>query len=103
MPYDFFRVRFTPGTHGFVHSSAGPARLDDAVISLLRSREGTGGIIRLDPLPTGRTVRIVSGPLKGFTAVVEQRLTARQRVRVLLEFLQRQTLVELPEKWLRQA
>ena len=103
MPDDFYRVNRTPHVRGFVTFGSGPAQVAETVVSFLRSREGPDGIIRYEPLPHGRPVRIITGPFKGFVAVVEQRLTARQRVRVLLDLMQRQTRVELPEKWVRQA
>jgi transcription antitermination factor NusG len=103
MPDDFYRVRFTPGVNGFVTRTGGPAALDAAVISFLRSRESPDGIIRCDPLPPGRGVRIVAGPFKGLVAIVESRFPARERVRVLLDILQRQTRVDLPERWIRRA
>ena len=48
----------------------------------------------------GKT-RVVDGPFRGLTAVVEQRLPARDRIRVLMHVLQRQAAVELPERWVR--
>jgi transcription antitermination factor NusG len=102
-PRDFHRIGRTPGVHGIVRFGGTPLPLDDSAVAFLRSREGADGIIRSEPLPAGQEVRITRGPLQGLVAVVEQRLTARQRVRVLLDILQRQTRVELPEKWVRQA
>jgi transcription antitermination factor NusG len=48
-------------------------------------------------------VRITDGPFRGLTAIVCDRISSRDRVRVLMDILQRQTQVELPEKWLRRA
>jgi transcription antitermination factor NusG len=104
MPFDFHRISRTPGVHSLVTFSASePAPLDASAIDFLRSREGPDGVIRARLLEVGRRVRVVGGPLRGFDAVVECRLNARQRVRVLLDMLQRRTRVELPEKWLGQA
>jgi transcriptional antiterminator RfaH len=103
MPHDSQRVTHTPGVLGFVSIAGEAASLDGSLIALLRSREDANGIIRSDPLPPGLEVRIVRGPLRGLIAVVQQRLTAQQRVRVLLDILQRPTRVDLPERWVRQA
>jgi len=81
----------------------GPARVGQEVVAYLRSRAGTDGVIEIDPVVAGREVTITDGPLRGLAAIVERRLSARQRVLVLLELLQRQTRVELPEQWLRLA
>jgi len=102
-PRDFHRINRTAGVRGFVTFGGAPAQLDDAVVEFLRAREGADGVIRANPLPQGREVVITEGPLRGLLAVIERRLPARQRVLVLLEILQRQTRVELPEKWVRQA
>lgn len=101
---DFHRVMHTPGVRGFVAFRDGdPAWLDDSVITFLRSREQPDGIISAEPLPSGSTITITDGPLRGLVAVLERRLTGRQRVLVLLEILQRETRVELPDRWVRLA
>ena len=80
-----------------------PARVGSEVIAYLRSRAGSDGVIEVNPVVAGRPVTITNGPLRGLEAVVERRLTARQRVLVLLDLLHRPTRVELPEEWLRLA
>ena len=102
-PQDLHRLLRTAGVRGVVTFGEDPARLDDAVIAFLRSREGADGVIRANPPPTGREVVITDGPLRGLLAIVEQRLTARQRVVVLLDLLRRQTRIEMPERWIRLA
>jgi hypothetical protein len=81
----------------------GPARVGPEVVAYLRSRAGADGVIAIEPVVAGREVTITDGPLRGLAAVVERRLTARQRVLVLLDLLHRRTRVELPERWLRLA
>jgi transcriptional antiterminator RfaH len=100
---DVYRIERTAGVRGFVTFGGATARLDDAVVEFLRSREDAHGVISAEPLPLGSEVVITDGPLRGFIAVVERRLSARQRVLLLLDILQRQTRVELPERWIRQA
>ena len=91
------------GAVRLVNFGDGPARVASEVVDYLRSRAGSDGIIEINPVVTGREVTITDGPLRGLAAVVERRLTARQRVLVLLNLLQRQTRVEVPERWLRLA
>ena len=78
-----------------------PACVASEVIAYLRGRAGVDGVIEVNPVVAGRPVTITSGPLRGLEAVIERRLTARQRVLVLLDLLHRPTRVELPEQWLR--
>lgn len=98
------RILRTNGVKAFVCVGGEPALVSDEVIGFLRQREGPDGLIRCDErTPDGAPVRIVRGPFRGLTAVVTERLPARERVRVLMELLQRQTTVELPEKWVRRV
>ena len=101
LPKDFSSATWCPGVKTFVTFGETPVPMDPRVIDFLREREGADGLIRCGG-GTGR-VKITGGPFRGLTAVVEQRLPARERVRVLMDLLQRQTPVELPEKWVRQA
>jgi transcriptional antiterminator RfaH len=104
LPDDFYRVMWTPGVKALVTFGGAPPAVDSAVIDYLRSREDPDGVIRCGTgLKPNSEVRIVNGPFRGFTAVIEERLAARDRVRVLLQLLQRETSVELPERWVRQS
>lgn len=101
IPDAFARVSWTPGVKAFVSFAAGPASIDDTVIAYLRAQEGPDGLIRCGVgLVEKSEVRIVRGPFRGLTAIVEERLPARERVRVLMDLLQRSTVVELPERWI---
>jgi transcription antitermination factor NusG len=91
------------GVLHLVRFGDGPARVGPEVVAYLRARAGADGIIQVNPVVAGREVTIIDGPLRGLAAVVERRLTARQRVLVLMHILHRQTRVELPERWLRLA
>lgn len=103
MPSQLARVVGCSGSLRLVTFGDGPARVGGEVIAYLRSRAAADGVITIEPVVAGREVTITDGPLRGLAAVVERRLSARQRVLVLLELLQRQTRVELPEQWLRLA
>ena len=90
------------GVKTFVSFGGAPVPLTDEVIEMLRRREGPDGLIRYDgSLRAHGEVRVVDGPFRGLTAVVEERLPARERVRVLMHVLQRQAMVELPQRWVR--
>jgi len=80
----FHLITRTPGVSGLIVFGGEPARLDDAMIDFLRS-----------------AVRITDGPWRGLAAILEHRVSARERVLVLLNILQRQTRVEMPETWVR--
>jgi len=99
-PDDFYRVAWTPGVKAFVTFGGLPTPIAPEAIDFLRSREGPDGIIRCGSgLSEACEVRIIRGPFQGLTAIVTQRLPARERVRVLMDLLRRDTPVELPERW----
>jgi transcriptional antiterminator RfaH len=102
-PAQLDRVAATNGVAGFVRFGDRPASVPPEVIGYLRSRASGDGIISLDLEFAGRQVTITDGPLRGLPAVIERRMTGRQRVLVLLDLLQRPTRVELPDRWLRLA
>jgi len=72
------------------------ARVDDTVVAMLRSRTGADevAIINSD-VSEGDTVKVISGSLCGFDAVVTQVLSGRERVRLLLNFLGREIHAEI--------
>lgn len=68
---------------------------DDA-IEELRQIYGQETTHIIDPTPEiGDTVEITGGALHGLKAVVTRVMPARERVSVLLDFLGRQTMVEV--------
>jgi transcriptional antiterminator RfaH len=95
------RVTRMVGVKTFVSFGGLPVPLTDETIDTLRRREGPDGLIRYDAGVEATEVEVIDGPFRGLTAVVERRLTARDRVRVLMHMLQREAAVELPGKWLR--
>ncbi len=102
------RILRTNGVKSFVAFGGAPVALGDDVVDFLREREGPDGLVQIGAAQIegvndigGAAVRIVDGPFRGLTAVVTARLAARARVQVLMEILQRQTSVELPERWVR--
>jgi transcriptional antiterminator RfaH len=100
---DCARVSWTPGVRAFVNFGGGPASIDGSAIEFLRGREAADGLIHCEPLPASQQVRIINGPFRGLTAVIERCLPARERVRVLIQILRTDTPLELPARWVRQA
>jgi len=90
-------VHHTPGVGGVVHfGDRWPTVSDDVIEDLRRVFGGEQlHVIPAEP-DIGDTVQIVGGVFHELQAVVTQVMPARERVTVLLEFLGRQTAVELP-------
>jgi len=89
-------ARWAPGVIRLVMDGAQPARVPDAVIDEIRSRE-RGGLIELPKPPKfhpGGRVRVTAGPFAGHIGIYAG-MKPRQRVEVLLALLgsrQRMTL-----------
>ncbi len=90
------RVHFAPGISGIVHFGSQWPTIPDEVIEQLRAIVGPEGIQNTEqPLAAGDTVRIAGGIFHGLEAVVTQVLPGQQRVAVLLDFLGRQSAVQI--------
>jgi transcriptional antiterminator RfaH len=92
------QVQHVRGVRGVVHFGLGWPTVPAEVIGELRLVVGEPAVRVLpDEFVPGEEVQVVAGAFAGLEAVVSRYLPARQRVAVLLEFLGRQTLVELPQ------
>jgi transcriptional antiterminator RfaH len=90
------RVQHAPGVQRVVHFGARWPTIPEEVIAELRGHIGEQEVHSIpEELRPGEAVRIVGGAMHGLLAVVSHPLPARRRVAVLLDFLGRQTCVEL--------
>lgn len=90
------RVEHSPGIRGIVHFGDYVATLDPQTMAALQERTGEEEIVTLDPeIKVGQSVRIAEGPFQGLEVVVTRLLPARERVKVLLEFLGRPVETEI--------
>ncbi len=94
-----FAFQWMPHSNGLVSFGGEPACVPDALVSAIRKRlneiEAAGGEIFMDLKP-GDRVFIASGPLAGYEAIFDSRLSGEDRVRVLLKLIeQRQVPVDL--------
>jgi transcriptional antiterminator RfaH len=67
----------------------------DSVVEQLRKATGNAGVELMPILTPGEHVRVINGILAGLEALVTQVLPAKERVKLLLEFLGRETIVEV--------
>jgi len=90
-------VRHAPGVGDVVHfGKRWPTVLDD-VMKELRSCFADDSVYVIDnSLAPGDEVKISGGAFHGLAGVITRVMPARERVAVLLEFLGRQTAVEIP-------
>jgi transcriptional antiterminator RfaH len=90
------RVRHARSVYGVVHfGDRWPAVPNQVIAKLREAMAGTEIRVIDDTLQPGDAVQIAEGAMCGLEAVVTRVMPAKQRVAVLLEFLGRQTTVEV--------
>lgn len=93
------QINATPGVLYLVAFGGGPQPLAPSVVEVLRQRldQMNQGVeaISSDPRP-GSMVRLKSGPLQGLEAVFIKTMSPGERVKVLVEFLGRPHVLEVP-------
>ena len=91
------QVHYTPGVSGVIRFGDHWPEIPNGVIGELRSAVGPDAVqVVREELEPGDPVVISGGAFHDLRAVVTRVMTGRERVAVLLEFLGRQTAVELP-------
>lgn len=90
------RVKHSPAVASLVHFGDYIPTVDIEVIERIRAAGSDEEIVTLDPdIRVGEAVRITEGAFFGIEAVVTQLLPAKERVRVLLQFLGRTVETEV--------
>ena len=90
-------VRYSFGVAGVVHFGLFWPIVPDEMVEGLRAVVGEEEVRLVESaLKVGDEVEVATGSFTGFYGIVTRVMPARDRVAVLLEFLGRQTLVELP-------
>ena len=94
------QVQASPGVVTIVRFGDEIACIDVGTIAALRELSGDNEVIVFSPeVQVGETVQIVEGAFRGLEAVVTQLLPAKERVRILLDFLGRkiETEIQVPQ------
>jgi len=91
------RIVHSPGVRGIVQFGEQVATVAAEAIAAIQQYTGEEEIVTVDPeIKVGQTVQIAEGPFQGLHALVTRILPAKERIRVLLEFLGRSVETELP-------
>ena len=89
-------VESSHGIRGIVHFGDRLATLSDDIMAALQSRVGAEEVVTVDSsIKIGQPVQITEGAFQGLEGVVTHLLPAKERVRVLLEFLGRSLEMEI--------
>ena len=98
------KIHYCQGVRTVVHFGQYWPAIPAAALEQIRELIGAEGIKDLgDPFQTGDQVEVLEGPFRGFEAIVTRVVPAQQRICVLLEFLGRQSMVQLEIKDVRLA
>jgi transcriptional antiterminator RfaH len=90
------RVRYAHGVSGIVRFADRYATIEEGALAQLRDHTGTSEIKQLSyGLSEGDQVRIVGGAFVGLEAVVTGVMSAKERVKVLMDFLGRKMEAEI--------
>jgi len=93
------RVHYAPGVSGIVHfGEKWPTVPDQAIEEIRAQLAGDGVRVIPNDVAAGDTVEVSGGVFHGLQLVVSQVLPGKQRVMVLMDFLGRQTMVEVGAK-----
>jgi transcriptional antiterminator RfaH len=91
------RILHSPSIRGIVQFGEQVATVAAEAIASMQHYTGEEEIVTVDPeIEVGQTVQIAEGPFQGLHALVTRILPAKERIRVLLEFLGRSVETELP-------
>jgi transcriptional antiterminator RfaH len=89
-------VESSHGIRGIVHFGDRLATLPENIVTELQSRMGAEQVVTLDcSIKVGQSVQITDGPFQGLEVVVTHLLPAKDRIRVLFDFLGRSVEMEV--------
>ena len=89
-------VESSHGIRGIVRFGDRLATLPDGTVMALQSHAGTDEVVTIDSsLKIGQPVHIIEGPFRGLEVVITQVLPAKERIRVLLDFLGRSIEIDV--------
>ena len=90
-------VESSHGVRGILRFGQRLATLPEDTVIALQSKTGAEEVVTVDSsLKIGQPVQLIEGPFQGLEVIVTQLLPARERIRVLLEFLGRSLEMEVP-------
>jgi transcriptional antiterminator RfaH len=89
----YFQIRYAPGVASFVTVGRDPVPVTQSIVESVRAR-CTNDVVHLhqEPFRHGEPVRILTGPFRGLDAVFERYLSGAERVAILLNGLEGQSL-----------
>jgi transcription antitermination factor NusG len=101
---DYPLVRWARGVKGILSFGGYPTPVSEVVVELIRQRiDGNGIVKRAFSFVPNETIKIKSGPLKDLLGIFERWVSDRERVRILLNVIGYQPIVELHYSMIEKA
>lgn len=95
-PLQHRRVEYASGVRCIVHFGDYVATLDPHTVAILQKNAGEEEIVTVEPeIKVGHAVQIAEGPFQGIEALVTHLMPAKERIRVLIDFLGRSVETEM--------
>lgn len=99
---EYASVIWCPGVKRIVSFNGTPAIVDESIIAFLIDQAGADGVISARCNVTiGQQVAINGGPFDGLVGIIQEPPSARGRVKILLELLNRPTMVDVPVQFIK--
>jgi transcriptional antiterminator RfaH len=95
LPSEWQVVRWGRGVRDIVREGVGPLPVSEPVILALYARFGERATEAPSPLIPGVQVRVVDGPMVDLEGLIVEAPTPQSRVRVLMQLLHRELIVEM--------
>ena len=94
---EYGSIVWCPGVKRLVSFNGTPAIVDNSIVEFLMDQAGVDGVIAARcNVEVGQTVSIAGGPFDGLVGIIQEPPTAKGRVKVLLQLLNRETNVDVP-------
>jgi transcription antitermination factor NusG len=99
---DMAAVTWCPGVNRLVSFNGVPAIVEPLTMTFLMDQARTDGVIHAHcNIKIGDRVGIAGGPFDGLVGIIQEPPTARGRVKILLQLLNRSTKVEVPIQFIK--
>jgi transcriptional antiterminator RfaH len=95
-------IVWCPGVKRIVSFNGTPAIVDESIVAFLMAQGGADGVIPARcNIRVGQQVVIEGGAFDGLVGIIQEPPSARGRIKILLELLNRPTRVEVPVQFIK--
>jgi len=94
----YYKVKWTRGVSKILGLGNGPVPISEKVIQTIKKRMGNDNLVKLEEdWKEGDEVQIISGPFKELRGIFQKKISAKGRVRILLNLIGVDVPVQISE------